>query len=81
MPEQHTVNGWPDYRELFDVSPYTIVIGQGARARKSLREFACDGDAIRWAGTRLGDQHEWVRVYRGRRPRGKPLMEIRAPKR
>lgn len=82
MAKQHTMTGWPDYAGMFDdalpYTPYTIVIGRGVAAQKSVREFPCDGGAIRWAGTSLAYRRERVRVYRGRQPRGKPLMEIRA---
>ena len=55
MAKMHTVNGWSDFAELniFGDLPYTIVVGRGAATRKSIREFACDGDAIRWVGTSL----------------------------
>ena len=80
MPKAQHMIGWSDYAGLFDPLPYTIVIGRGAAARKSLREFACDTDAIRWAASGLGRQPERVRLYRGRQVRGKPMMEIREPK-
>jgi hypothetical protein len=79
MPKTNVVDGWPDYAGMFDGAPYTIVIGRGAAARKSVYEFACDQDAIRWAAARLHSQRESVRIYRGRRRRGKPLLEIHAP--
>lgn len=63
-----------------DRAPYTIIVGDGGKARKSLHKFDCDGDAIRWVGTPLAYERQRVRIYRGRQPRGKPLMEIRMPK-
>lgn len=49
MFKMQTVNGWSTFKELAPRPrlPYTIVVGRGARARKSVREFDCDDDAIR----------------------------------
>jgi hypothetical protein len=76
----HTLNGWPTYEELAAGLPYTIVVGRGSAARKSLPEFHCDHDAIRWAGTTLADRGERVRLYRGRQARGTPLVELHTPR-
>ena len=76
MLKMHTANGWATFIELAAGLPYTIVVGRGASARKSVRDFHTDDEAIRWARMTLADQGDRVRLYRGHAARGKPLMEI-----
>jgi len=67
---------WVDYSCMATGAPYTVVVGDGGKARRSLRNFDCDRDAIRWAGTSLAYERERGRVYRAAGARGKPLMEF-----